>query len=566
MNIITQEEKKGRLEDGIETLLKLDDEVFQKVLERLKIKSRQTPENIYFYYTTDRCEAPYREITLGLEENSKSRCYFSNERISMPQIFEKIASYTSERSENSEEYVRCQALLNMRNIEALKQKYVNENVGSPELINKLFEIFGDSSSFEKFLRYNDNKEYFSINGEITEIEGYLKVLGEIFRYKGKDGNLIGIKNISSDFYIPQLEIIQNRVLDIYNSFNVDRYTNPKYEFKSVNFNEDVIRKGEEPAWEINPKLYDAIYKDMPEDLSLEEKALYLYTKLCSILEYNEEYLYKDKGLSSKFESTFSKESLESLIPGVKITCYDFCRIFSKLINEMEGDIEAVIISAGLNKGHFSTGFFTDKISVRLEAININQQGQKDPTNDLMKAKNGIKLRGINIISDREGIVDGSLDKIYKLVYGKQALSIKGFVQELKNLPQTEIPNDVRLKLESFIEVMKEKGIAGNEFVQTLDGMYKAKFWGEDVEKAYIGKREEREGKKHIQRMVLMKSKEVINGEISEKLYLIDTSSLILTEVDSKDIIYKLKSGDLVYESNKHKIKGIYKEEQDGTIK
>ena len=40
MNIITRENLNGRLADGIKTLLNLDNQEFQKFLERLQIKAR----------------------------------------------------------------------------------------------------------------------------------------------------------------------------------------------------------------------------------------------------------------------------------------------------------------------------------------------------------------------------------------------------------------------------------------------------------------------------------------------------------------------------------------------
>ena len=51
----------------------------------------------------------------------------------------------------------------------------------------------------------------------------------------------------------------------------------------------------------------------------------------------------------------------------------------------------------------------------------------------MKAKNGIKLRGIKPISDKEHILGSSLEKAYELIYEKSALSIKGFIHEIKSL-------------------------------------------------------------------------------------------------------------------------------------
>ena len=119
----------------------------------------------------------------------------------------------------------------------------------------------------------------------------------------------------------------------------------------------------------------------------------------------------------------------------------------------------------------------------------------------MKAKNGIKLRGIKPLSDKEHILDSSLEKAYEFIYGKSALSIKGFIHEIKSLPKNIIPDDFKLKLQSFIEIMLQRGITGNEFVQTLDGMCKSKFFGTEVEKAYLGRRFEQSGKKHIKRMI-----------------------------------------------------------------
>ena len=561
MNIVTEKEINGRLSDGINTLLTLSEEDFQKVIALLQ---NEFLYSIRFYYSTDPCEEPDRNITLGLEDSNNSRCYFGRTP-SMPEIFGELALRTTNNDEKSDESFRSKSILETRNIKALKKVYLSDNADNMELIDKLFEILESPDILKKFLDYDNNSEYFSVGENSATIQDYFKLLGNIFGNIDKNGILKKQKRIETNFFIPNLDSIIQSVKDIYNRYNVDRYVDPEYEFRVVNFHEKVIRDGDEPEWNISPELYDAIYKDMPKELSLEEKALYIYTKLCAVLEYNEEYLYRDNGISSKFESDFSKEHLERIVPGSKITCYDFSRIFAKMVNEIDGDIEAVIISEGLIQGHFLTGFYTDKISARLEAININLNGREDPTNDLMKAKNGIKLRGITAKSDREGIIDNSMDKIYESIYGRQALSVKGFVQELKSLPETDVPNDIKLKLQSFIEVMKDKGIVGNEFVQTLDGMCKAKFFGNDVEKLYLGKRMEHDGEKHIQRMVLFKKKE--NEEQEESpFYLIDTSTLEMVEPTLQQLIEKLNSGSIVYESEKHKIAGTDKEANDDTTK
>ena len=82
----------------------------------------------------------------------------------------------------------------------------------------------------------------------------------------------------------------------------------------------------------------------------------------------------------------------------------------------------------------------------------------------MKAKNGIKLRGIKPISDKEHILDSSLEKAYEFIYGKSALSIKGFIHDISNAGSTvfiepisvfEMNNELnRLKLDEELEIEK----------------------------------------------------------------------------------------------------------------
>ena len=144
------------------------------------------------------------------------------------------------------------------------------------------------------------------------------------------------------------------------------------------------------------------------------------------------------------------------------------------------------------------------------------------------------------------------------------MSIKGFIHEIKSLPENIIPDDFKLKLQSFIEIMLQRGITGNEFVQTLDGMCKSKFFGTEVEKAYLWRRFEQSGKKHSKRMVLLRQN-IEDKQEAPPLYLIDTTTLGISEPTSQQLIEQLNDGSIVYESEKHKIPGIDKEENDDTL-
>ena len=74
------------------------------------------------------------------------------------------------------------------------------------------------------------------------------------------------------------------------------------------------------------------------------------------LNYDEGYFYRRITKDEKYESAFSKEHLESLRVGSKITCYDFSRIYVKLVDELGEDITPVMILTGANEGHALAGF------------------------------------------------------------------------------------------------------------------------------------------------------------------------------------------------------------------
>lgn len=343
-------------------------------------------------------------------------------------------------------------------------------------------------------------------------------------------------------------------------FNMERYLNPEYEFRDDFVEKMAIRKGDEPNWTLNPRIYEEVYSEMPTNLSLEEQAIYIYCKLCTMFKYDEGYLYRDKIGKINYQSTFSKEHLESLVPGAKISCYDFSRICAKMINDIEGEIEAVIISEGSNAGHFFVGFFTNNVSAELEATKIVDN--RDCSNDLTKAKNGIELRGIEKRFDKKGLLDKALKKVYPLILRKPPISIDGYIKQLKIISVPDIPDDTKTKVSSFLEVMKANKIFGNEFIQTLARVRQTDFFGTNFEYTHLGRLEEKEdGQKKYRRMALMRQKVDKQDEKNKEiLYLIDSESLELSLPTKQEIIDKLNSGEFIYENSKKKIMGIDKEE------
>lgn len=567
MNIISAKKEINRMIDGIHTILSLPEEDYNLFIEKM-IPNGKMIASLKFYYLTDECEAPQNPIQTGLEQtfdenqNYISRSYFGGTNFSMYQTLEECQNMLNNYPIDSLEYSRLSEIIHTRDLASFKTLYSSKKDINPMLLDKIFEILSNDDILASFLDYSNNTKEFAIEGKEIPISEYLKHLGQFFGNKDKDGNLSNTNSISTDFFIPNLEELKRRYSQIFDEINIDRYVNRTYTFSTgPNITDTVIRNGEEPNWEMSPEIREEILADMPQNLSLEEQAMYIYCKMCSIFSYDEGYLYRDKLNKVNYESTFSKEHLEGLMPGDKITCYDFSRVYAKLINELDGDITAVMILEGGNEGHALAGFYTENVSATVEAINV--ASDKDSTNDLMKAKNGIKLKGVKTISDREGVIEQALDKVYPQILGKQPQSIKEYIQELKSIPQEQdLPNDVALKLQSLLEVMKSNNISGNEFAQTLWGVGKTKYFGDTkLERSYLGELQKGEnGNERYKRHILLRQPKQEETEcLSREVYLIDTDTLDLTTCSEEDIIARLNSGELIYESEKHKLPGIDKE-------
>ena len=583
MNIITKEEVNGRLKDGIQTIFDLPDEEFKFLIDTLKgdkipqqEKVYYRPESLKFFYTTDKAEAEDNVVQLGIErkwdenKNYIARAYFGVEQFSMHQILEECEAILENFQPNSKEYNRIKALLDSRNLESFKATNLDEEGNDKELLNKVFEILSSNDLLSKFLDYDNNKQAFSINGQVVPIGKYLEKMGSFFGDKDENGELSNTNMISEDFYIPNLEEIKSRYSTILDELNLDKYVNPYYTFERAGgFHEEIYREGREPDWNVSEELHDEIFKDMPENYTPEEKAIFIYCKMCSSLLYDEGYVYRDNLNKTNYGSTFSKEHLESIKPNSKITCYDFARIFQKFVNSLDDDITAVMIMQGYNEGHAYAGFYTDNVSATVEASNIfGKEG--DHTNDFMKVKNGIKPRGIEAISDKKGLIDQAIDKVYAIMNYKKPKSIKDFVMEYKSISdameEQNNPVDISLKIEALLETMREKNISGNEFTQSFWGVSRTKFFGEKkLKQAYIGERVKGEnGEERFKRYILIKKPsteevEEQNNDGEEPLYLIDTDTLTYEKCSTNEMNEKFRSGRFIYENSKHKMPGIDKE-------
>lgn len=148
------------------------------------------------------------------------------------------------------------------------------------------------------------------------------------------------------------------------------------------------------SFEINADIKNFILKDMPSDLTKLEKAIYIYSKLCKILDYDMEY-YNDNA-NKKF---IAEESISDVdLSNNNVVCYTFSYIYSGLLREIGiGQIKEAKINKGefVNK-HASVEFIVDNIVIMADSTHAGAEIGDLTTLKVENKINGLRCSQFNI--------------------------------------------------------------------------------------------------------------------------------------------------------------------------
>lgn len=321
-----------------------------------------------------------------------------------------------------------------------------------------------------------------------------------------------------------------------------------HKFKETNY----LIHEQELEWEMNKELQNAIYEGMPENLSCEEKAMYIYAKMCKMFKYDEGFSYKNNCYKVNYSSMFSEGHLKNITPTSKITCTDFCRLYVKAVNQLHDNIEANIIHEK-NNDHFCIGISTENASAVLEAINLTQNKENtDKSNDLTRAKFGERLEGIIPVSDESELFEKALDKVYPMIQEKEENSMENLLNKIKKAPREEVTIEPLAYIQKLIDNCKKIGISSNEFSITLNNIIKRNFLGEKFDCSYLGQRKREKKDMWYKRIIWLREKEASEGK-EKNSYLIDTESLDISHHTDDEMKKILNDRTLIYESEKRKM-------------
>ncbi|MBR2744429.1 MAG: hypothetical protein IKE01_03935 [Clostridia bacterium] len=342
----------------------------------------------------------------------------------------------------------------------------------------------------------------------------------------------------------------------------------RFDVETVGGDRVFFKSGDDLNFEINDKLRTEVYKGMPLNLSVEEKALFIYFRICKLLKYDENFIYSNKlNKNQDYGTDFDKKKIEEIEPGSSIICSDFCRIYKKFLDELGPDLECVAFSYGKsNTSHWSVGFFTDRVSLEMDPIDI-----QDATgySDLMGIKNGMWPVGIKpdtymTPENKQYLVD-IIDEIYTMSVGEVAKDYEDFIELLKEVPDTNYVSNSGIdankqegksvlyeKIEAFKEMLRNRGITGNEAISTFI-MFSSRlgfFRGEMNEFSFAWQRNDiqNENSKKHERICLIQGKD---GSIHSVNFNQEINGHMVYGQD--ELKSALATGKIVYEDSKYQI-------------
>lgn len=314
--------------------------------------------------------------------------------------------------------------------------------------------------------------------------------------------------------------------------------------KEIKRNSVIIEKDDEPDWKINDELKEYVYKDMPENLNSEEKAVWIYMKLCETLQYDDSRIFEDN------DNKININLLENLKPKSKVICFDFARLYAKFINSMQDDnIEAKVVG---KKGHFYVKVISKDIVMSAEATSAIKS-----TNEFFKVKMGVPIEGIHASYDPKGIVQESIKKFTPIIY-KDVHTIKSYIDMLDTIRAEETEKDTKTeenelynKLTSLAKTMKQNNVIGTEAIMGTMNFAKLGFFGDDVEKVWIKKKTQsrEDGIKY-------KSCIFVGKEDSNQFCILDSESMQVLQFNKEELLERFKNGEYSYKDNDHVIKAL----------
>ena len=538
----------GNIEkDIISTIKKYNAHEMKVFLNAIKLKKEE--EKIYgqpIFFRYPDCEKTLASITDVSKVSLETRKFVKKrtKRIDTEILFINLSNPQNKETEFIKELINLisdKIDIRRKFYEALANEKYNE-----KFYDLCFKIISLDEYYDKFLKYEENKELFGHN--YTQ-EDYVLALSNILGYQHKDINkanpVYKYPIVTFNMFLKYLNLRKIINVDI-KMLGEEVF---KQEDKSVYSKE--YQEYIDSDWNINPTLEAYIFKDINPQYNIMEKICHIYLKLCQALRYNLGYHIK------RWRAEYNKERQESITPeNNKIICSEFSMILTNIINKLDDSVEARCIVTGKEQ-HLSVGIIIRDKNIR---IDLDSTKVIDNFDDLARIKLGMPLVGINYLCDRNSEFKKAFDKVYDDMYGKTQIKTEDLIEAYETLtPKQEIIIDFYENIAEFTKRMKKKNVVGSELLSVFKMLYSKGYFGK-ITYSIIG-----EDKKltFIERAKLETAKEVLDGleeniiiKNKDEYYLLRLDECELIQMTKEELNELFENDKMRYFNPKHKIEGV----------
>lgn len=146
---------------------------------------------------------------------------------------------------------------------------------------------------------------------------------------------------------------------------------------------------------INSQLREAIFRDLPDEVTALEKAIFIYIKMCRILTYDEEY-YAVGQVGSRTWKHLALDYISDITPqNNRTVCFEFTAIYAKLLSELGINFYSLYEKGDesfYGDGHVYLNFRVEEFLLCADSISFILKG------DLLAAKVNQPLEGLTIMN------------------------------------------------------------------------------------------------------------------------------------------------------------------------
>lgn len=346
-------------------------------------------------------------------------------------------------------------------------------------------------------------------------------------------------------FVDDKKVLYNSSLSFQSEFFIEDLKNDTfYDTSYINHitktNDDYLKETM-----LDENFVNFILRDMKEDYTKLEKAIYIYIKLCQTLTYDPMFFaHNQTGEPAKIHSNINR-LLSVNENNNTIVCYEFNQIFGKLLNMQGINYRR---TGFYGNGHANLTFRADNFIVSADAITSVLTG------DLFRAKINSNLIGLELVNHRKNKekFNQSFEKVYNDLKEKNMDNRKIFNQLLdayKNI-STKVEVTIEDKLDIINAKIKNVKLEGMDKIDFVNNVLK-KFFPTEIQNgkfiiSIINKQVD--GKSNLYPTLIVTYGDSFKQENIDKIYHLelDMKDNTLKELRHKDLISYLGSGKYNY--------------------